>query len=404
MRLKISLGAAFIIALVIAAYSICSQTTFVGGVEVRKTPIVITPTPRQHLNVQDAVVSNALKFSHPYWQPARISVNLHLIRVWGVTVEFSGMKGRPTALSGKEMLIGLLDNDANLRQQGVIHGNFERFLERTADGIRVTTVGDMGQASVLGAGHIDQLLAILGELGVPSDTPVRISETDSGTVEDMVFDSIARFSIEQEIEWTTVAFSRWLPPSTRWRNRFGEKFCFDDLATAICARKFGDGPCDGIHVYYAAASLLRANQQHKLISEDSEIRLIELLNRVVLKLRQYELSPGGWDAKWSGQHENRSFWGDRIERLSSTGHHLEWLAIAPEEIQIPDGLIERGILSIESNLKYLSERDQSDFHNVWPISHAARALLELREAATGRQLSDSKKVELLGDISASEIR
>jgi hypothetical protein len=244
MKLKI-LGAIFAVSvfaiLIWFLKSRSSQNS--NQLEIRTTPISISPVNR-HWEVDDEVLSMALSRSHSYWSPMLLSVSLHLIRVWSTSFEFPEVPNAPTPYSGEQLLKGLSNNAESRRQQD--EPEYSSLFERTKHGIRVTTVTDIGQDYYNGAGHVDQLIAVFGELGISKNTPIIVSDQDKGSVEELINESIARFSLDQEIEWTAIAYSYWLTPNQSWTNRFGESFCFDDLASRVSKTTPGDGACDGI--------------------------------------------------------------------------------------------------------------------------------------------------------------
>ena len=55
-----------------------------------------------------------------------------------------------------------------------------------------------------------------------------------------------------------------------------------------------------------------------------------------------------------------------------TGHHLEWLALAPEEVQPPRETVIRAAQWLTRSLREMDEKDLLEAYG--PYTHAARAL------------------------------
>jgi hypothetical protein len=84
-----------------------------------------------------------------------------------------------------------------------------------------------------------------------SDTPVRLTDESHYTLEAVVRDSLANFDINQEMEFTAAAYSRWLPPTKAWVDRHGERHTFDDIVDALLRQPANRTACSGTHTPYA---------------------------------------------------------------------------------------------------------------------------------------------------------
>ena len=96
-----------------------------------------------------------------------------------------------------------------------------------------------------GVSHPDQYIQALGEAGARSDTAIRLPDGASATLEGVIRESLANFNIEQEMEFTAVAYSRWLPPTRRWVDRHGYVHSFDEIAEALMSRSLDGASCCG---------------------------------------------------------------------------------------------------------------------------------------------------------------
>lgn len=78
-----------------------------------------------------------------------------------------------------------------------------------------------------------------------------------------------------------------------------------------------------------------------------------------------------------------------MEPVTSTGHHLEWIAICPEALLPEMQCIRRAINFTRNEIPQFRDLVHKDYHIYYPLSHALRALVNLegRKFATPEQLA-----------------
>jgi len=182
---------------------------------VRPRALILTPSGGLQGAVDEGELRAVLQLVMPRWRVAKTNSLMHALRLWGVRSEFGDDPLNPYhngTPSGSRMLTVLLDS-LEAERAGV---QPYPFLHRTESG-----VGVQYEAGGGGVAHHDQYLKVMGELGLASDTRLRLPDGGYATLEDVVHDSMLHFDIEQELEFTAVAFSRWLPPAKTWNDRFG---------------------------------------------------------------------------------------------------------------------------------------------------------------------------------------
>ena len=345
----------------------------------RESPIPVIPHGDYAQLVSDQDLRVALIAAHPYWEPPRAATALHALRLWGIDSTFPSVKPGQEGPSGRRFLKAITDErefDAvNPEEEGDL-------LKQTSYGIRVVGGRDALIYNILGAGHVDQLLKVLADAGAPLSTPIRADTGYTGTVRELLADSIARFSIEQEMEFTALAFCRWLPPQTSWTNRFGRTYTFDNIAQCLCNQKLGSGSCNGVHVFHALTLMLAVHDQTPILGEFAVAQIRARLHEVQLLLEANELTSGGWSADWAASKneeiEGEQSWSKRLSRISSTGHHLEWMAQLPDGERMSAPIIQRAVQALIRDIKSMSPAERENFKHFWPLSHAARALALMR--------------------------
>lgn len=306
---------------------------------------------------------------------------IHAIRLWGTDAQFDVAEGVPGYTASCSAFLDIMSDDARCRS---VLPALREFLVDSDYGVTVVTSGDLLSPSINAEGHCDQLLKAFAESGVGSDHMLTTSSGRVACVRDVMADSMARFSLGQELEFTLIAYSRWLPPAHCWNNRFGERFCFDDVVNALLQEPIGKGACQGCHSPYSLVSVFLADNRHPgVLSAASRQKIGDRLIEISLRLEQNELAGGGWDKRWSGEYveapENVFFeFKPHFDKISVTGHQLEWIVMAPASMRPSSTVISRAFSKLASDVLALSEEDLSKPKGYLPLTHAAKAMVMAR--------------------------
>ncbi len=351
--------------------------------DLRELPVQISGWGGFEDAVSDEALYFALDTSIPYSDPPSIAQLLHEMRLWGLDSPFPVVNER-IGRSGDWTMSVLLD-DAKCLQQVHFADSFDGFLLKTRYGIRVLTAADPGMGSPFAQGHYGQMLQGLAEIGAPLSTPVTPDVGEPGTLADLLADSAARYSVKDEPEFLAVAFASWLKPGAKWMDRFGGEHTMDDLAQRLAKTPIGAGTCYGGHLPYAITMVLRVNQQERIISEQTERDLIHQLKEFSRVLTRSQQENGTWDYDWSGIAMPRPdiyvSESQRVDLITCTGHHLEWIALASPEWRPDDEVVRKAIDGLAELVLNLPTKKEQSFKDMLPSSHAARALCLLRNQA-----------------------
>lgn len=236
-----------------------------------------------------------------------------------------------------------------------------------------------------GMTHVDKVLSVLGELGVPLSYRV---VTDSGATYPLAAvleDSLQRHHARREPEWSFVAYCEYLGRRT-WTNDWGETFDLDQLLRRLLDQEPGAGPCLGGHRMYALAKACAAAEGSEGLFDPATIRRVEDHLRAASRaLEASQAVDGSWGRDWPGPMaapappivEGPD--AAPMESLTATSHHLEWIAIAPPRLRPPDPIVRR---AADHLLRRLSTRATGEFcfnQGLLPTTHAVRALLHLSD-------------------------
>lgn len=298
----------------------------------RTEPIVITPLYDDPSVISDEDLAAVLKIVQPRFAPAKLKPNYieHALRTWHVDAKFED----PDVLDGEDMRDFLLDHGRFMQSWGEKE---ESLLEARPIGVYVRWGKEHANSASV---HHDHLLACLTEARVPLTQPVRAPGKPNMTMKDVLGQAIYDFDLdERETEWSAMAFGLWLAPQNEWINGQRRTLNFDMIAERQIRGHKKLGVCGGTHRIYSLMVLLRLDDQyeHKILSPEMRQKTVDFVKSVRDLLLVTQFEDGHWPYSWP-DGESVLAKGDlnpKFRDVIATGHHLEWLSIAPEEFHIP---------------------------------------------------------------------
>jgi len=294
----------------------------------REQPLRIEPLYDDSELVSDAELTAVLKQVQPRFPQKQMKPNYveHALRIWGVDAEFKDTE----VLSGAQLRDFLIDHGRYLASWG---DSMEPLLVESRQGVEVRWGKEEG-ASV----HHDHWLACLTEAGVPLHQPIYTPAKHTRTINDALQQALRDFRVdEREVEWSAMAFGFWIPPVKSWQTLDGRTVSFDMIAHRLMRGDKKFGVCSGTHRVYSLAVLLRLDDQYSLLSPAVREESRQHLLAVKQLITESQFEDGHWPSNWEMGAEAVSHPIDDPlhKQVIATGHHLEWLAIAPEEFHPP---------------------------------------------------------------------
>jgi len=323
----------------------------VETIEITRTePIRIAPLYDRPEMVCDEDLAAVLWQVRPKFKRKGLRPNLveHAIRTWSKDAVFLD----PDVLSGKDLEKFLLDNSTFMLSWDE---KSMPLLEDRKEGIGVNW-GRVRSISV----HHDHMLACVTEAGVHLDEPVFLPTQRQATVKNIVQESLRDFKLdERETEWTAMAFGLWLPPTKQWRSADGRLMSFDLLAERLIRGRLEKGVCSGTHRVYSLILLWRLDEEFDILSDPIQKRVYDHLAYVRDLITASQFEDGHWPSNWDdGARALTAPRSDELkDKVIATGHHLEWLAIAPQELHPPREQIEKAARWIIKTTKEQSEEE-----------------------------------------------
>lgn len=326
--------------------------------------------------VSDDELGSVLKKIVPRFSRSHLRPNLveHALRTWGSTIVFNN----PDAISGPQMTDFLTDTAKYMESWG--QDNLP-LMESTPEGIHVRW-GEDSSSSV----HHDHTLAALTEARLPMDAPV-YTNVRALQVRNVLEEALRDFRLdERETEWSAMSFTLWMAPQnvSSWYNGQGRRIDFDMLAERLMRNHKRDGVCLGTHRVYSLMLLLRLNEQNggQLISAQSTVQIMEYLHTTRTMIMASQSADGSWPANWTDGADAEAKADPKEKpsrRVIATGHHLEWLSIAPQELHPPR---EQILKAADWLVKNVTETSQTEIdQNYTFYSHVGKALAMWRKSS-----------------------
>jgi hypothetical protein len=338
----------------------------------KNVPWVVTPEHNEPRIATDEQLHAVLQRMLPTAEPVNTNTFVHALRLWGVEAEFND----PKVLSGKQLREYFL-NDQYFQQ--LAGAEAPPVFVSGSDGVRARDFDENYPQRFTSSYHNDDLLATFAETGTPLDTPLMMRDRQT-TVGQLLTDSMRRFHpARHEFEWSVISYLRYLYPHKEWRNKYGDKL---DIAkmTQMCTGRMGQGPCRGQHRFEALVLLIRIDDQAHALSPKTRQAILAYMKAASERLVAAQAPDGSWSARWiegaaakaSADDSNAEKKIPLHEKLLVTGHTLEWLALAPEEVQPPRETIVRAGQWLCNTIVGIDQKDLATSYG--PYSHAARAL------------------------------
>jgi hypothetical protein len=337
----------------------------------RERPIQISPLRNMANVVSEDDLVVLLCAALPWWNPPSVPSVYHELKLWGPYAAFT--KDMLGIERKGERLVEMLLSDKACRAYTVATGG--HYLLDSPFGIRPVLLGTDDAIETRGEAHYGQLLQVAGEAGLPSTTSVTTASGRMGNLKEIYQDEIMRFSLHQELDFIACTLAYWHPPQKAWKNQFGNESNFDELVSKLLATPLGKGSCGGCHLPYAVVTILRVDELYPLLSANVRQQALTWL-RHLCQLLEYRWSDrGGWDRTWSKNDEPSFVTGnDNLDLITITGHHLEWMALAPKEVQPSETTVKRAVAALRRDVESLPPLTQQSFKTLLVVSHAARAV------------------------------
>lgn len=201
----------------------------------------------------------------------------------------------------------------------------------TKHGLDVQSTGDG-----VGQGHQDQFVAEMGQWGMPADRKVVVFGKEY-TFLDFARHSQMRASTSptrgQELSWAVIIVGQYLGQDLTWTNMFGEKLHYEDMIRYELDASVEKAACGGTHRLFG---LTWSYHLHRLKGGKAEgvwKEVVEKTARYRDLAKKYQNADGALSTNFFSGPGNNA---DKTQRINSTGHMLEWLALALSDDELKE--------------------------------------------------------------------
>lgn len=180
-----------------------------------------------------------------------------------------------------------------------------------------------------GQGHYDQWLAILSQIGLPVETALRVGDQQF-MLEDVLRQSLwdVPRNLYAEYSWTLIAATAYRPTDFQWTARDGRTWTIDMLVDSETHAGLAEAACGGTHRLTALGLALARHRRGGGSTTGVWLPAAELVERSIEEAKQFQNADGAF----SSAYLDRPGWSpDLSDVLRTTGHVLEFLAIAAED-------------------------------------------------------------------------
>jgi hypothetical protein len=200
----------------------------------------------------------------------------------------------------------------------------------TADGLDVET----GPGTFEKQGHQDQFIAEMVEWNVAPERKFRVGGKDY-TFGDFLRYSKAHASatMNQELEWALVIIGTHYGTDAEWTNAYGEKVRFEDLVRAELDKDLDKAACGGTHLLFGLTWVYHLHCQHggKPVGVWKDVA--DRIATYKRKAREAQTPDGTFSTDFFKERTNAP---DVNRRINTTGHVLEWLALAMTDDELKE--------------------------------------------------------------------
>jgi hypothetical protein len=236
--------------------------------------------------------------------------------------------------------------------------------------------------SKTGQGHEDQWLGYLSLIGLPDTTPIKVGGK-TYTVRDLVTQAQWDIYDGMEATWSLMGFTAYLPLDAKWKAKNGSEWTIERVVGMEAGQDLRRSACGGMHRLTAlTVALQRYIKESGASGKDPTGGWLAAYNKIygdngaIAIMKAYQQPDGSFSSDYFNGARST---GDIGQRIGTTGHTLEFIAIA-----VPDNqLDEPWLVQAVAYLCDMLEQTQEYPLECGGLYHAVRGLKIYRERRFG---------------------
>ncbi|MEW4490000.1 hypothetical protein AB1L42_18095 [Thalassoglobus sp. JC818] len=246
------------------------------------------------------------------------------------------------------------------------------WIEKTKDGGRIHPYNGTPYEF---EGHVNQSLAIISMCNLPLDYKFKTASGQHITMQEMVDHAKKNVNSLEEITWTLWFLSRYVDQDEEWMNNDDEPWSMERLVRMQVAASPYNAACGGTHGMFALAFARNAYLKKHGQLRGAWLEADQKLQRYIVTAQRMQNRDGSFATNW---FKSTGYSADVSERLTYSGHMLEWLMVALPKSRLNEQWIRVGVQTLCNDLVQ-SARVPIDGKKVGGLYHALHALVLYRE-------------------------
>jgi hypothetical protein len=233
----------------------------------------------------------------------------------------------------------------------------------TKDGLDVRT-----GPQFVGQGHQDQFIAEMGQWGMPADKTFLVYGKEYTFLDFARHTKMrARVTDNQELSWAICVIAQYFGTDISWTNAFGEELRFEDIVRYELDQPIDGAACGGTHRLFGLTWAYHLHLEKGGKTEGVWKDVADKLARYEKIAKETQNPDGSFSTKYlSGPGNAR----DNQLRIGTTGHVLEWLALALPNEELKAAWVQDAV----SALSLMILENQSSAVESGALYHAAHGL------------------------------
>jgi hypothetical protein len=198
--------------------------------------------------------------------------------------------------------------------------------------------------SKTGQGHPDQWLAVLAQSGLSPQQTIRV-----GDVHYRMSDYVAQVqrdvyrNVDREWSWTLIGLTSYLPTSATWTAGDGSEWSIEQLVRLEADQPINRSACGGTHRLIGMAMALNRHLDQGGDLTGAWSRADERVKHAIARARQLQNPDGSFSTNYFARGGRSP---DLADAIRTTGHTLEFLAIAMTDQQLGEPWVRRAALHL----------------------------------------------------------
>jgi hypothetical protein len=187
--------------------------------------------------------------------------------------------------------------------------------------VEVVSTGD-GQ----GQGHTDQFISEMGQWSMQRDRKIVVNGQTFSYMDFVRYSQARALTIpNMELSWTLTVVAQYIGTDVTWTNIRNKQLHYDDIVRYELDQPVETAACGGTHRLFGLCWAHHLHLQKGGKTEGVWRGVPEKVTQFSRLAQQYQNADGGFSTNYFRSRGNVA---DRNIRINSTGHIVEWLALA----------------------------------------------------------------------------